>query len=174
MQHEPEENVRQGADPLGDRLRMSEARLSKTRGSSTNSSSQTQEVSESARMNGSDSEQTHTAKVVNLASWLSSPEAEQFFTSPKATDDERLIEFQLLVNISTYGRDKHMHSTAASMLRQMHTNGIHVDSVYIIAGDEREDVTEKYKDNHGRLWYEAGYNGTVVFDDDLPGWLDLT
>lgn len=164
MPNERAEDGQQGPDPLGDRLKMSEARLSRTRGFSTSSSSPTQEVSESAKTNGSQSEQTHIAPVVSLASWLSSAEAARYFTSPLPAEDN--IEFQLQVNIATFGRESHMHKTAASVLRQMHVNGIHVDSAYITVDGHREDVTERYKDSNGRKWYEEKYNGAVILADN--------
>jgi hypothetical protein len=164
MPDAPEESAQQEVAPLGDRLKMSEARLSRTRGFSTSSSSPTAEVSESVKTNGSSSETTPIAPVVNLASWLSSPEAERFFTSP--LPPEQVQDFQVRLNITTFGRESHMHKTVASMLRELHVKGLHVDSAYITVNGEQEEVTEKYQDSEGRKWYDTKYNGAVVLTEN--------
>lgn len=162
MQNEQAESAPQAVDPLGDRLRMSEARFQKTRerATSTSSSSPTPEVSESLKRNGSQSEPTPIAPVVNLASWLSSPEAAKFFTSPLPPEQPQ--EFQLRLYVSTFGRESHMHKTAASILRTLFVQGLHVHTAYL----DDEEVTEKYADEHGRKWYDVKYNGAVVLAEN--------
>jgi hypothetical protein len=170
MHDAPEGNGQQAADPLGDRLRMSEGRLRKTRerGSSTSSSSPMAKVSESPSLNGNGSEPTHIAPVVNLDSWLSSQEAASYFTSPRAPEAE--IEATLTITLTTYGRQEHMLKLVQANLHQMRIRGIEITAAWL--SDKPNvaigsmDLMDKFKDNRGRSWTDPKYNASTAV---IPG-----
>lgn len=151
MQSGQAESGSQGQDLPGDDLTMS----SET-SSSTSTSSLTPEASESQRESGRSFARTHTIKDGSLVLSSSSPKQASSSTSPKPDEDpEELQEFTLTLHMSTYGREKHVHSLVASMLSETRTQGHHVHAAYL----NDVDVTEDYKDSKGRPWYDPKFNG---------------
>lgn len=155
MPSEQAGNDKQDQDQAGDDHKMSSGQ-----NFSTNTSSPIPEVSGSPVVNGNGSEPTHTEPEESPGSLLNFPPRGSFSTSP-SLDPEVDREFTLTLHMSTFGKERQLHQSIASLLHHMTVSGHHVIAAVLNA----EDVTERYYDDRERRWDHPQFKGFIP--DDL-------